>query len=223
MQCNSVHWTSDTASKGCRYHWWMFFSYYLDSAWRRPISLKLFLPRGRHAGWIRMLIFADNQPIYNLSSSLLHKWALSLSCLYVCHSHYEVRFKYTTKFSLPKIACPAIVYAISVVFIGPFFVCISSWIKVYRYKPTKIWQRRLQGVRNVAQKLCSCERSCSQWDACREVREYLHLVSVLCDHNMRSIGVCHDSHVFHEITELIFMLFMAELRGTIYRPKSDYQ
>ena len=33
-----------------------------------------------------------------------------------------VRFKYTTKFSLPKIACPAIVYAEIVVVIDPFFV-----------------------------------------------------------------------------------------------------
>ena len=70
-----------------------------------------------------------------------------------------LRFKYTTTFSLPKIACPAIVYAISVVFIGPFFVCVCPWIKVYCYNPTKIWQQRLQGVRNVAYKLCSCERS----------------------------------------------------------------
>ena len=37
-----------------------------------------------------------------------------------------LRSKYTTKFSLPKIACPAIVCAISVVFIGSFFVCVSS-------------------------------------------------------------------------------------------------
>ena len=33
-----------------------------------------------------------------------------------------LRFKYTTKFSLPKIACPAIVYAEIVVVIDPFFV-----------------------------------------------------------------------------------------------------
>ena len=32
-----------------------------------------------------------------------------------------LRFKYTTKFSLPKIACPAIVYAEIVVVIDPFF------------------------------------------------------------------------------------------------------
>ena len=36
--------------------------------------------------------------------------------------------------------------------------CLSS-IKVYRYNPTEICQQRLQGVRNVAQKLCSWERS----------------------------------------------------------------
>ena len=35
---------------------------------------------------------------------------------------YMLRFKYTTKFSLPKIACPAIVYAEIVVVIDPFFV-----------------------------------------------------------------------------------------------------
>ena len=33
-----------------------------------------------------------------------------------------LRFKYTTKFSLPKMACPAIVSAESVVVIGLFFV-----------------------------------------------------------------------------------------------------
>ena len=71
----------------------------------------------------------------------------------------ELRFKYTTKFSLPKIACPAIVYAEIVVAIDLFFVGICPWIKVYRYNPTEICQQRLQGVRNVAQKLCSWERS----------------------------------------------------------------
>ena len=67
------------------------------------------------------------------------------------------RFKYTTKFSLPKIACPAIVYAKIV--IDLFFVGVCPWIKVYRYNPTESCQQRLQGVRNVAQKLCSWERS----------------------------------------------------------------
>ena len=33
-----------------------------------------------------------------------------------------LRFKYTTKFSLPKIACSAIVYAKIAVVIDPFFV-----------------------------------------------------------------------------------------------------
>ena len=70
-----------------------------------------------------------------------------------------LRFKYTTKFSLPKNACPAIVYAEIVVAIDPFFVGVCPWIKVYRYNPTEICQQRLQGVRNVAQKLCSWERS----------------------------------------------------------------
>ena len=70
-----------------------------------------------------------------------------------------LRFKYTTKFSLPKIACPAIVYADIVVVIDPFFVGVCPWIKVYRYNPTEICQQRLQGVRNMAQKLCSWERS----------------------------------------------------------------
>ena len=70
-----------------------------------------------------------------------------------------LRFKYTTKFSLPKIACPAIVYAEIVVVIDLFFVDVCPWIKVYRYNPTEICQQRLQGVRNVAQKLCSWERS----------------------------------------------------------------
>ena len=70
-----------------------------------------------------------------------------------------LRFKYTTKFSLPKIACPAIVYVEIVAVIDPFFVCVCLSIKVYRYNPTEICQQRLQGVRNVAQKLCSWERS----------------------------------------------------------------
>ena len=78
-------------------------------------------------------------------------YKLSFSC--------SLRFKYTTKFSLPKIACPAIVYAEIVVVIGPFVVGVCPWIKVYRYNPTEICQQRLQGVRNVAQKLCSWERS----------------------------------------------------------------
>ena len=34
----------------------------------------------------------------------------------------QLRFKYTTKFSLPKIACPAIVYVEIVAVIDPFFV-----------------------------------------------------------------------------------------------------
>ena len=74
-------------------------------------------------------------------------------------SSKPLRFKYTTKFSLPKIAWPAIVYAEIVVVIDPFFVGVCPWIKVYRYNPTEIWQQRLQCVRNVAQKLCSWERS----------------------------------------------------------------
>ena len=77
-----------------------------------------------------------------------------------------LRFKYTTKFSLPKIACPAIVYVEIVADIDPFVVVVCPWIKVYRYNPTEICQQRLQGVRNVAQKLCSWERSfkqCHKW------------------------------------------------------------
>ena len=54
-----------------------------------------------------------------------------------------LRFKYTTKFSLPKIACPAIVYAENVVVIDPFCVGACPWIKVYRYNPTEICQQRL--------------------------------------------------------------------------------
>ena len=37
-----------------------------------------------------------------------------------------LRFKYTTKFSLPKIACPAIVYAEIVVVIDPFYWALLS-------------------------------------------------------------------------------------------------
>ena len=71
----------------------------------------------------------------------------------------DLRFKYTTKFSLPKIACPAIFYAEIVVVIDPFSVGVCPLIKVCRYNPTEICQQRLQGVRNVAHKLCSWERS----------------------------------------------------------------
>ena len=86
---------------------------------------------------------------------------VSVHCLKVYYSIciFTLRFKYTTTFSLPKIACPAIVYAEIVVVIDPFFVCVYPWIKVYRYNPTEICQQRLQGVQNVAQKLCSWERS----------------------------------------------------------------
>ena len=37
-------------------------------------------------------------------------------------TEFYLRFKYTTKFSLPKTACPAIFYAEIVVVIDPFFV-----------------------------------------------------------------------------------------------------
>ena len=37
-------------------------------------------------------------------------------------NYKTLRFKYTTTFSLPKIACPAIVYTEIVVVIDPFFV-----------------------------------------------------------------------------------------------------
>ena len=57
------------------------------------------------------------------------------------------------------IACPAIVYAEIVGVIDPFFVGVCPLIKVYHYNPTEICQQRLQGVRNVAQKLCSWERN----------------------------------------------------------------
>ena len=48
----------------------------------------------------------------------------------------RLRFKYTTKFSLPKIACPAIVYAEIVVVFDLYFVGVCPWIKFYRYNPT---------------------------------------------------------------------------------------
>ena len=70
-----------------------------------------------------------------------------------------------TKFSLPKIACPAIVCVEIVAVIDPFFVGVCLSIKVYRYNPTEICQQRLQGVRNVAQKLCSWERSLINYSA----------------------------------------------------------
>ena len=69
-----------------------------------------------------------------------------------------LRFKYTTKFSLPKIACPAIVYVEIVAVIDPFFVGVCLSIKVYCYNPTEICQQRLQWHRNFARgnaALCS--------------------------------------------------------------------
>ena len=57
------------------------------------------------------------------------KVSICISCLSVIEKQIRwvyvflvLRFKYTTKFSLPKIACPAIVYAEIVVVIDPFFV-----------------------------------------------------------------------------------------------------
>ena len=89
-----------------------------------------------------------------------------------------LRFKYTTKFSLPKIACPAIVYAEIVVVTDPFFVVVCPRIKVYRYNPTEICQQRLQGVRNVAQKLCSWERSFSRTLFSERESEFFQIVIV---------------------------------------------
>ena len=94
-----------------------------------------------------------------------------------------LRFKYTTKFSLPKIACPAIVYAEMVVVIDLFFVGVCPWIKVYRYNPTEICQQRLQGVRNVAQKLCSWERSFIQWK-CVQIIHILNAWAMKCYNNI---------------------------------------
>ena len=97
-----------------------------------------------------------------ISKNLLDKYTCYNSSFVYCRvkrSPIPLRFKYTTKFSLPKIACPAIVYAEIVVVIDPFFVGVYPWIKIYRYNLTEICQQRLQGVRKVAQKLCSWERS----------------------------------------------------------------
>ena len=74
---------------------------------------------------------------YKSCSILLHRVTL------LWHSFPYLRFKYTTKFSLPKIACPAIVYVEIVAVIDPFFVGVCPWIKVYRYNPTEICQQRL--------------------------------------------------------------------------------
>ena len=57
---------------------------------------------------------------------------------------------------------------------------VWSTCQVYRYNPTEICQQRLQGVRNVAQKLCSWERSLSE-------RVYSHdmIQVVTFDHNLK--------------------------------------
>ena len=113
-------------------------------------------------------------------------WLWTVSQIY----RFILRFKYTTKFSLPKIACPAIVYAEIVVVIDPFFVGVCLWIKVYCYNPTEICQQRLQGVRNVAQKLCSWERS---------LRDYTGNVNIMKYHyhclHMTIAGQTHLSFV----------------------------
>ena len=92
-------------------------------------------------------------------------WKLYMPFFQPRHSFLSalLRFKYTTKFSLPKIACPAIIYAEIIVVIDLFFVSVCPWIKVYHYNPTEICQQRLQDVRNMAQKLCSWEHSFIFW------------------------------------------------------------
>ena len=99
-----------------------------------------------------------------------------------------LRFKYTTKFSMPKIACPAIVYAEIVVVIDPFFVGVCPWMKVYRYNPTEICQQRLQGVRNVAQKLCSWERSFTVIKVCN------HVIVVYSENKLQHYATAYRNH-----------------------------
>ena len=103
----------------------------------------------------------DEGSLHSFSICMHDMNNLQNKCEWIAGTYMVLRFKYTTKFSLPKIACPAIVYAEIVVVIDPFFVGVCPLIKVYRYNPTEICQQRLQGVRNVAQKLCSWERSFS--------------------------------------------------------------
>ena len=49
-------------------------------------------------------------------------WALTLTSGAHVYSCFYLRFMYTGTFSLPKIACPAIVYNESIVDIDQFFV-----------------------------------------------------------------------------------------------------
>ena len=101
---------------------------------------------------------AEDPVFLHVDSEGWSYWADAQTDLSLCWAHIillvlscgGLSFKYTTKFSLPKIACPALVYAEIVAVIDPFFVGASPWIKVYRYNPTEICQQRLQGVRNVA-------------------------------------------------------------------------
>ena len=118
-------------------------------------------PCGFDSSTKRDIIFAaaeDGEILSRLLRTRVHS-ALNHQVHWCLGVSYVLRFKYTTKLSLPKIACPAIVYIEIVAVIDPFFVGVCPWIKVYRYNPTEICQQRLQGVRNVAQKLCSWERS----------------------------------------------------------------
>ena len=64
-------------------------------------------------------------PLVYVNKTIVRSETFSIS-IFSNDDYFYLRFKYTTKFSVPKIACPAIVYAIAVVFIGPFFVCVSS-------------------------------------------------------------------------------------------------
>ena len=139
-------------------------------AYETQSSLHLF------SGPVHSYQFKESNSSFRVSGVLFHFYSIS-NTRYSCYQTVEtlirwsgsalfatnetlgLRFKYTTKFSLPKIACPAIVYAEIVVVIDPFFVGVCPWIKVYHYNPTEICQQRLQRVRNVAQKLCSWERS----------------------------------------------------------------
>ena len=124
--------------------WYNTFSFYIQNF--KPLASLC-----SWAGRFESYLVANPEDRFSHDVARMTSWPL-LRCL--C-----LRFKYTTKFSLPKIACPAIVYAEIVVVIDVFFVGVCPWIKVYRYNPREICQQRLQGVRNVAQKLCSWERS----------------------------------------------------------------
>ena len=129
---------------------------------------------------------------------------------------FSIQGSSTTKFSLPKIACPAIVYAEIVVVIDPFFVGVCPWIKVYHYNPTEICQQRLPGVRNVAQKLCSWERSFIHSVSMRALTHFLKLKrAVIETMGMKRKASMHTSSVKADWSDSMEMIVQLAKKSVI--------